>query len=97
MTKEQKIEAISWLIDMAEFVRRGSAGVTFPGGTYLEACMPSNSLHVFGSGFYEFANAASQEVRTEAYGEGIDRDYFMFDGVMFYSLKDSKGDKDAES
>lgn len=82
MTKEKRLEALAWLIEQAEAVTNGIAGIDF-GVSKIEV-NESPEVLLFGDGFSELARAASQTIRTEETPLGNICEYFLFDGVKFF-------------
>ena len=65
MTREKRIEALSWLIDQAEAVQSGIVGVEFGEDCDISICNSVPEVHIYGNGFYEMARAASQIVHND--------------------------------
>ena len=98
MTKEKRIEAITWLIEQAEAVKNGIVGVEFENGTSVSSNKGEPDFSVYGVGFYELALAASQPIKFKPSAlEHFYREYFIFDGVEFYRLVEESEVGDAET
>ena len=94
MTREKRIEALTWLIDQAEAVQSGIVGVEFGQDCDVTICSSIPEVHIYGNGFYEMARAASQVAHTEEpttiNGKVYTKEYFLFDGVMFFRWKEAE-------
>ena len=90
MTKEERLEALAWLVEQTEAVTNGIAGIDF-GASKIEVNRSPEVL-LFGEGFSELARAASQVVQTEKTPTGNTIEYFMFDGVKFYDYVSGEDD-----
>jgi hypothetical protein len=93
MTREKRIEALTWLIDQAEAVQSGIVGIEFGQDCDVTICNSVPEVHIYGNGFYEMARAASQIVHNDpatVNGTKYNKEYFLFDGVMFYRWKEAE-------
>ena len=97
MTKEKRIEAFAWLLEQAEAIKNGGEGIEFSEGVTVCLCNPVLRVHLYGTGFYEVADAVFQNIETVPLDDMNDYEYFMFDGVKFFRVVPKKVDKDAES
>lgn len=95
MTREKRMEALSWLIEQADAAKNGAAGVKFSDGVGIERCDDSLRVHLWGNGFNQLALAASQTIKFEPTQSGGEvYEYFLFDGVKFFRLV-KEGEEDA--
>ena len=98
MTKEKRIEAITWLVEQADAVKNGIVGVKFSENVTVSSCKADPDFAISGNGLYELARAASQTVKVKPSAlEHFYREYFLFDGVEFYRLVEESEVGDAES
>ena len=95
MTKEKRMECLSWLVEQAEAIQNGITGIEFGDGISVNRVSSDLELHIFGSGFYELARAASQVVHTVELGSRSLKEYFLFDGVQFFRLTDRPEESEA--
>ena len=100
MTKEKRMECLEWLVDLADFQKSilSMKTLELSDTITVNRIDAYTEVHLYGDGFYELARAASQTVKTTAYSERHDKEYFLFDGVEFFRLieKEVRQD-DAES
>ena len=94
MTKEKRIEALTWLVNQADAIHEAHKGIMFDNHMVctVEARL---EMHLWGEGFYDLAIAASQHISTVRIDDTKDRLQFFFNGVCFFRLV-NRPEKDGE-
>ena len=95
MTKEKRIEALTWLVNQADAIHEAHKGIVFD--NHMVCTVETRlEMHLWGEGFYDLAIAASQPISTVHIDDTTDQIQFFFNGVRFFCLV-NRPEKDGEA